>query len=85
MVYNYLADSPPGDFTVSLNVSNHISHNSTSRSYTLQRRVQALKLTTPDTSVTMNMTTDWKLDFGSLGSDTCYLLDLSDTEAGLLN
>ena len=69
---------------VTLTVSNQVSEEVTVRNYTLQRRVQNLALITADSSVTKNITVSWTVNFGSVGTDACYFLDLVDDQAGRL-
>lgn len=79
VIYNYLSDgSPPDSYEVTLTVFNPMSRVDVARNYTLQRRVEDIKLYTADMSVTRNTSTFWDLDFGTIGSDACYFLDLVD-------
>lgn len=85
MIYNYLNDGyKPGTYTVTLTVSNDISELTTSKTYTLQRRVENIHLLYDSKSVVTNSTTNWKLDFGSVGTDACYFMDFADPAAGRL-
>lgn len=83
VIHNY-TDDAPGVFTITLTVSNKIDSKTVSRTITLQRRVGDIALMTDFVSVVKNVSTSWTLDFGSLGTDTCFLLDFDDLETGEL-
>ena len=83
MVYNYLrAGSRPGTYTFRLGVQNDVSLRTVLRTFTLQRCVSGVSLYSPISVTTWNTSTYWRVNFGSLGSDACYMLDLKDDAAG---
>lgn len=82
VIHSYLNGSLPGDFIVKLTVVNDISTSTTQRTITLMKSVNNLDLWYNVTSTPWNTTTFWVLDFGSIGTDACYLFDLGDSEAG---
>lgn len=81
VIHNY-ESSGAGTYTATLNVSNKIGTFSLSKTYTLQKRVGGTKLVTAEMSIVRNVSSQWTIDFGFLGTDACYFLDFADPGSG---
>lgn len=83
MVYNYKAvGSHPGTYAFQLTIQNRVSIHTVHSILFLQRSVSGVSLNSSTSTTPWNTSTYWQIDFGSLGSDACYLLDVKDSAAG---
>lgn len=55
---------------------------SVNKTYHLQRTVAELEVYNDIRTSPYNVTTNWVFDFGTIGSDACYMVDFVDVDAG---